>query len=286
MDTMTIDWNAVWDERMRLHVEANAGQDAVGFWAGRETAEKYWRTATRDGPGRERIERTLRELPLSPSSRVLDVGAGPGVLAIPLARRVAHVTAVEPAPGMVEVLRRNLRDLGVRNLRCVENRWEAVDPREELDPPYDVVLCSMSLAMFRIRDALLKMEAASRGYVYLYWFAGQPTWDRHPVRLWPLLHGSDYHPLPKCDILFNVLYQMGVYPSIEAFSFQHRNRFATLDDAVGYLAPRYRAANDRQRSILRAYLAEVLEPEADGLVLRSEATCMKVWWRARKAPAG
>jgi SAM-dependent methyltransferase len=41
---------------------------------------------------------------LVPSDRVLDVGAGPGVLALLAARRVAQVSAVDFSPGMIEQL--------------------------------------------------------------------------------------------------------------------------------------------------------------------------------------
>jgi precorrin-6B methylase 2 len=56
---------------------------------------------------------------LTPESRVLDIGAGPGSLAIPLAEMVAHVTAVEPAEGMMEILKQNMETYGTRNIDCV-----------------------------------------------------------------------------------------------------------------------------------------------------------------------
>ena len=41
-------------------------------------------------------------------SRVLDIGAGPGTLAIPFDQKVAHVTAVEPAECMCSVMREKM----------------------------------------------------------------------------------------------------------------------------------------------------------------------------------
>ncbi|WP_342685811.1 MULTISPECIES: hypothetical protein [unclassified Methanoculleus] len=64
------------------------------------------------------------------------------------------------------------------------------------------------------------------------------SWDAMSRELWPILHGSPYASSPKCDTLYNVLYSMGIYPNIETFPLRHVNRFADLDEAVDYFAPR------------------------------------------------
>ncbi|WP_052402790.1 methyltransferase domain-containing protein [Methanococcoides methylutens] len=51
----------------------------------------------------ERIEKTISGILISPDSRVLDVGAGRGTLAIPLAKKVS-MSAVELFRGMISVL--------------------------------------------------------------------------------------------------------------------------------------------------------------------------------------
>lgn len=56
---------------------------------------------------------------LGASARVLDVAAGPGTLALAIARRVASVTAVDFAPAMVERLRAQAEAQGLTNLRAM-----------------------------------------------------------------------------------------------------------------------------------------------------------------------
>src|SRR4030067_3756660 len=49
----------------------------------------------------------------------LDIGAGTGALALPLARRLKKVTAVEPAPAMVKALKEERELHGLKNLNII-----------------------------------------------------------------------------------------------------------------------------------------------------------------------
>jgi hypothetical protein len=35
--------------------------------------------------------------------------------------------------------------------------------------------------------------------------------------LWLRLHGREFYPAPKCEVIYNVLYQMGIYPHVRTF---------------------------------------------------------------------
>src|SRR5690606_41985940 len=75
---------------------------------------------------------TRRSSDLEPGSRILDIGAGPGTLAIPLAGIAAHVTAVEPAAGMAEVMAEYAEEKGVSNLKRSEEHTSELQSRENL----------------------------------------------------------------------------------------------------------------------------------------------------------
>jgi hypothetical protein len=193
---------------------------------------------------KSRIDMAVWETDINATSRVRDIGAGLGTLAIPFAQKVAHVTAVEPAEGMCSMMREMMADYGVCNIDIVRKRWEDVDVAKSLQPPYDVVIASFSLGMVDIRSAVEKMQQKSSKHVYLYHFAGPTSWDMQWEELWQKLHGKDYQPGPKSDVLYNVLYQMGIYPHISTFRLHHHQIFSTIEEAVATLAPQAQAVSE------------------------------------------
>ena len=270
-----IDWNLVWKSQMKRNRESSPGRDCARIWVSRESAQAFWNMCRQE---RSRIDKTIWETDITEESRVLDIGAGPGTLAIPFAQKVAHVTAVEPAEGMCSVMREKMNEFGAKNISIVQKRWEDVDVEKDLEPPYDVVIASFSLGMQDIRAAIEKMMQASSKYVYLYHFAGETSWDRQWQELWPRLHGRAYCPGPKCDVLYNVLYQMGIYPHIRTFRLEHSMRYQSLDEAVQALAPQAQAETEEQKGILREYLKGKLREENGALVLPGSSIRVKMWW--------
>ncbi|KAF5056127.1 Methyltransferase domain protein [anaerobic digester metagenome] len=276
--TMTytnIDWNSVWKVLYEKNTECRGTGECASLWASREKARTFL-AQSRQSP--ERIGYVLDSLPLEAGSTVLDVGAGPGTLAVPLSRRVARVTAVEPAAGMADVMTEYAGEEGVSNLDIVRKRWEEIDPATDLDGPYDLVIASYSLGMPDIRAAIEKMCEASSRWVYLFWFAGATAWEQAMVDLWPKLHGKEFRFGPKADVLFNVLYSMEIYPHVETIRREHVRRFPDLDAAVDEFREQYRATSPAQEKILREYLSAILSTNGDGLMHSGMMTRMKLWW--------
>jgi ubiquinone/menaquinone biosynthesis C-methylase UbiE len=81
-------------------------------------------------PWRSRLfgtpEQTLDRSGVMPGMRVLEIGPGPGVYTVPLARRVAaqgeqgSITCVEIQPQMIAMLRERLQDAGVQNVEVIQ----------------------------------------------------------------------------------------------------------------------------------------------------------------------
>jgi SAM-dependent methyltransferase len=213
---------------------------------------------------------------------VLDIGAGPGTLAIPLAPLVKEITAVEPGAGMVEILKKRAEQQGIRNITCVQKTWEDIELSRDLAGPYDIVIASLSLTMHDIREALAKMDAASSGSVHLFWFVDMPFWERMYADLWEPLHGNPYYSGPKADCLFEVLYQMGIYPDVTMLPLSKEYRFGSREEMLAFFRKRFGAETPEQEQRVDTYIAPLIQTQGDEVMVRGDSTFAHIWWKKTK----
>ncbi|MCE5337854.1 MAG: methyltransferase domain-containing protein [Methanomicrobiaceae archaeon] len=276
-----IDWNEVWRSRMETSTALKRNRGCSDFWDNRERAKK--RATPSAGDDCERVRWVTSSLPVTPGSRVLDIGAGTGAIAIPLALRAAAVTAVEPAQAMRDVMERAVRKAGIDNITVVGRHWEETDLQRDLDAPYDIVFASFSLGMPNLKEAIEKMNEVCSGTVAVFHFAGLPYWEQIMLEIWPRLHGVPYFPGPKADVIFNLLYRMGIYPDVSVSSDEHRLTVLDLDAGVDALRGRLLVETPEQEGILREYLAARLVREDGGLVLRHRVHRACIRWEPHRS---
>ena len=220
-----------WRTRVETHhTQSNNMQDADA------SAGDFWRpyaSAFREDPSRTEdpvVNRLVREV--GPDTTVLDVGGGAGRLALPLALRCRQVTVVEPSAGMVEQLEEGAREADITNVTSVQSSWEEVDSQ-----PADIVLCAHVLyGVADIVPFVRKLEAGAREKVLVLMFMDSP--QSHLAPLWEQVHGETRINLPALPELLHVMWEMGIYPSLEMVHSNPPRRSEDREAAIEEFRPR------------------------------------------------
>jgi SAM-dependent methyltransferase len=143
-----------------------------------------------------------------PHETWLDIGAGAGRYALPLALRLREVIAVEPSAGMRRALRTGMSEHGIGNVRVVPAPWpEALAELGELPAADAALIAHVGYDIERIGPFLDAMEAASRDRCLAILTDRSPASVSDPF--WPLVHGEARVALPALPDLVELLHARG-----------------------------------------------------------------------------
>jgi 2-polyprenyl-3-methyl-5-hydroxy-6-metoxy-1,4-benzoquinol methylase len=149
-ETITLQPGGSWSSRQQGETYRDTAADTLHTIIDEVTAGRPWREAVAQRyeqaqPWLHRIvtsparSRFFWEFPPAPGSRVLDIGAGWGQIALPLAKNHgADVTALEPTPERLGFIRAAAAQEGVTGrLRYIEADFLEL----EFDPVFDLACC-------------------------------------------------------------------------------------------------------------------------------------------------
>jgi SAM-dependent methyltransferase len=226
------------------------------------TLGDYWQdyaSTFKDDPyrsGDPLLDRLLQEI--SSHDTVIDVGAGGGRMALPLALHCQRVVAVEPSPSMASVLEQQARHYGVENVFLVQALWEEA----EIQPADITLCCHVVYTIQAIEPFLRKLEAHARKRVLIVLYQTPPQSQIYP--LWKEVHGEERLPLPSLPQLEQVLLELGINARVEMLPAHPPRGFDNLEEAGKQLSSRlYLAEGSEKKAKLRNLLPERLE-EMDG----------------------
>src|SRR4029079_18696050 len=138
----------------------------------------------------------------------LDVGAGAGRFALPIARRLdpsgGGVIALDPARSMLEFLAEMAENYAIRNVRVIEARWPPAESRALADLESDVALIAhVGYDIEAIGPFLDALEAAADRLCVAVLMTRAPASAADPF--WPPVHGEDRIALPALPDLLELL---------------------------------------------------------------------------------
>lgn len=209
-----IDWNKLWREgRKQKSWKSKKSKDwdhrAEGF-AERNINSFY-------------ADQFIRLIKPDPDWTVLDIGCGPGTLAIPLARRVKTVTAVDFSTDMLKQLQQRAAIEKISTINTIQGAWE--DDWRQLDiKPHDVAVASRSLSVDDLKEALTKLNDWAIKTVFISDRVGPGPFDPDIFEA----IGREFTPGPDYIYTVNLLYQMGIHAHVD---------FITLENTKTYGSP-------------------------------------------------
>jgi len=267
----------LWNEYVKKREEFSK-IDVVKYWD--ERAQDYAEAVKLSNfeLGRKVTDTLLNEKVIDSSSIVLDIGAGPGTITIPLAKIVKKVVAIEPSREMIKYLEEFSKENNVNNIEVINKRWEEISDTD-IHEKFDLVLCSHVLWIFpSIEEQINRIINASRNYCCIVESVKSKDWtDR--LELYKKL-GVEHvvKEFPDYIIIYNILYSMGISANIKIITY---NWPKTYESAIKYFkifTKRYKgelASSDEE--IIESYVKSKLK---NGYYnFRGKAAI--IWWCKR-----
>lgn len=138
-----------------------------------------------------------------PEETWLDIGAGGGRYALPLALAVREVIAVDPSAGMLEQLRAGMADAGIANVRVIESRW----PMSEAPTADASLIAHVGYDIEDVGPFFDAMEASTRRLCVAVMLAASPAAAAAPF--FEAVHGEPRHLLPALPDFLALLLARG-----------------------------------------------------------------------------
>jgi len=206
---------------------------------------------------------------------VLDVGAGVGALTVPLAKSVEEVTALEPAPAMLEELRANIARNRLSNVTCIPAAWGKTAVL-----PHDLILVANVSPIFNdLLGFLTAAEPLARRAIALVQNVGPGTEKFYLGELYPLVLGRPYPARDDYLRTLTLLHGLGIYANVQIIGYHFDQPFEDLQEAVEFWKEQMRLTDPEQERKLLAFLQTKLQRVGSGLVAPMRRQSAVISWR-------
>lgn len=210
-----------------------------------------------------------------PDDHWLDIGAGGGRFAVPIAEHVAGVHAVEPSAAMRDTLSAAAADAGLSNIETYDFRWPSADAEV---PIADISLASHMLYDQEDLGAFIEaMETHTRRRCIVILGNRAPSSAFEP--LWTELYGEPARLLPARQELLAALGALDRRFDVKTFPNPEPEPIS-LDDAVARARFLYWLEDGSERqAYARQWLSEHLATEDGRIAMpaRVEYTSVISW---------
>lgn len=272
-----IDYNGLWKLAVRKRFSPGFGDEDAGcIW---DRRADYYDRSVREN--RENALFSLSLMDLRPEDTVLDVGAGSGRLAVPAAKKVRSVTAVDPSARMLMYLRDNMAGAGLSNCRYVQKKWEDVCLKRDMEP-HDVVISAFSMGFYDAARALDKLHRASKRDVYVFWFARKGREDSLLNYISESM-GKRYAEKPHYPdyiCILNILHDMGIFADVKIQEYGWTESFMSPEDAVSKALLNRKITHEEKEYAYEFFRENLKSDGKGGFVLKSIKRQALISWNS------
>jgi 2-polyprenyl-3-methyl-5-hydroxy-6-metoxy-1,4-benzoquinol methylase len=241
-DISGIDWNEVIKNKKSLKTEPVS--NGPEFWNKRAPsfADHAGKTFYPDS--------FIKMMDPDPSWTVLDMGCGGGTLAIPLAAKVKHVTAVDFSEKMLEILSGEAFRRGIKNIGTIHASWTD-NWAEKGIAKYDVAIASRSLAVDDVKEAIVKLNNAARRHVIISTIVGDGPFDRQMFQA----VGREHRESIDYIYFYNLIYQMGIQASLDFIPVDDSKTWESHAEACESMRWMFPEMTRGENELLRRYMS-------------------------------
>ncbi|MCL2458052.1 MAG: class I SAM-dependent methyltransferase [Desulfobulbus sp.] len=263
-----IDWSCLWRQ---AQTERSWQPKGIADWDGRAAsfARRFGQSSYADA--------FIALLRPEANWSVLDVGSGPGTLALPLAARVHRVTCIDFSPKMLAILADRADQARLTNIAALPLSWDD-DWRSQGVLPHDLVIASRSLAVADLGAALRRLNEFAVHKVAVTDRVGAGPHDPEAFAA----VGRPLNPGPDYIFTINILYQWGCLATVDFIRLEETARYRTIDQALARYHWMLPELDSRETKRLRAYVRSIAAKHDDGSVSlhpRHVPTWAFITWR-------
>jgi len=278
VDFSSIDWNAMWAKAAHK-VNRSDEKEQRELWDKRaESFAKPVAHSKNEGEKgyKDYITNMLERIEVRPDWTVLDIGSGPGTLAIPLAEKVRSVTALDISSRMLERLQKKAFERKLSNISYINVSFQEAMAKNSLNT-HDVIVASRSLMSMDMKPVLEYLNSIARQAVYLTLPVVHLPFDWEAYRA----IGREDKNHASYIYVYNMLFQIGITANVEILYSKIRMQFSSVEKAIEDIQWRTDPFTPEETRKLRLFLEEKFKASGnpDGFTHEGFSQWALIWWK-------
>lgn len=218
----------------------------------------------------------LSHLPLEKSLTVLDIGSGPGTLAIPISARVKTVTAIDFSAGMLDTLGAIASRKQISNITSIQCSWEDDWVAKGIEP-HDIAIASRSMGVRDLAAALIKINRYGNKFVFISDRIGPTPFEESAFTAL----GRPFQPGPDYIYTLNSLYTLGIYPNVTILKLKRNCSYESMAEAVNSYSWMFKNITPEETILLEKFISSrIVDTKGNIITVQRDnpPQWALIWW--------